>query len=50
MQSNVNKIITWTKNKFLLNRECRDAAFRYDIPKKIYKMTNSCDDLWHTWN
>ena len=36
--------------KFLLNRECRDAAFRYDIPRRIYKMTNSCDDLWHTWN
>ncbi len=38
------------KNKFLPVRECRVQAFRYDIPRKIYKMTNSCDDLLHTWN
>jgi hypothetical protein len=36
--------------KFLLNREYRVVAFRYDIPRKIYKMTNSHDDLWRTWN
>ena len=38
------------QNKFLPIRECRDAAFRYDTPKKIYKMTSSYDDLLHTWN
>jgi len=38
------------ENKLLLAHEYQDGAFQYDTPRKIYKMTNSYDDLLRTWN